>query len=245
MSSKRLAIIALAILASTSISAGALAFSAGAPEGFTASPASAGFSCALCHAEFDVNSGPGSITVLDLPALVVPDQTYLLRVRIEDPGMVGAGFELSVETPAGAHVGSLAIADAINTHSAGDPSPTFVTHTATGKANSIAQWAAMGAAAEYTVQWKAPATDEGAIGFYAAGASINNGTASSGDLVYTTAEMRTTASLGDLNGDGVIDTADLGMLIQAFGSDEPVADLDNNAIVDTADLSILIGAFGS
>ena len=111
MSAQRLAPIALAIFASASIGAGALAFSNGAPEGFTASPASGGLSCVLCHAEFEVNSGPGSIGVLDLPALVVPDQTYLLRVRIEDPGMVGAGFELSVETPAGAHVGNLAIAE--------------------------------------------------------------------------------------------------------------------------------------
>lgn len=50
---------------------------------------------------------------------------------------------------------------------------------------------------------------------------------------------------GDLNNDGVVDTADLGILIAAFGSSDPVSDLNNDGIVDTADLGILIAAFGS
>lgn len=223
----------------------AFAFSGGAPEGYTASPASVGDSCTVCHASFPADSGPGSISILDLPALYVPSQTYTLRVRIEDPARVGAGFELSVEDPAGAHIGQLAITDPTNTHSAGSPSPIFVTQTSTGKANSIADWAAMGNAAEFTVQWQAPSSDMGDVGFYAAGAAINNGTASSNDDVYTIAEMRSAAAPGDLNGDGAIDTADLGLLLGAFGSNNPVADINNDGIVDTADLGILLGVFGT
>jgi hypothetical protein len=49
----------------------------------------------------------------------------------------------------------------------------------------------------------------------------------------------------DINSDGVIDTADLGILINAFGSNDPAADLNNDTIVDTADLGILIAAFGT
>jgi len=220
------------------------AFSDGAPEGFTASPASGGMSCVLCHASFDLNSGPGSITILDLPTLYVPDQTYALRVRVEDSSMVGAGFELSVESTAGAPLGDLAIDDPINTHSAGGPTPLFVTHTSDGKDNSIDNWIAMGSAAEFTVQWKAPASDAGEIGFYAAGVAINDGTASSNDNAYTTSNARLAATEGDLNGDGVIDTADLGLLISAFGSSDPVADIDNDTIVGVSDLGILIASFG-
>ncbi len=230
----------------TAITTGAaFGFSGGAPEGFSGSPASGGLSCVLCHASFDLNSGPGSITILDLPERYVPDRTYTLRVRIEDAGKVGAGFELSVESPAGAHLGTLAVADAINTHSAGSPTPTFLTHTSDGKANSISNWGALSAAAEFTIDWTAPSTDEGEIGFYAAGVAINNGTASSNDNAYTTSSMRTAAGLGDLNGDGAVDTADLGLLIRAFGTADPVADLDNDAIVDSADLGMLISAFGA
>jgi len=52
-------------------------------------------------------------------------------------------------------------------------------------------------------------------------------------------------SISDINGDGVVDTADLGILIAQFGTAAPVADLNNDNVVDTADLGILIGAFGT
>lgn len=49
---------------------------------------------------------------------------------------------------------------------------------------------------------------------------------------------------GDINGDGVVDTADLGILIGAFGTMGGPADLNNDGVVDTADLGILISNFG-
>lgn len=49
----------------------------------------------------------------------------------------------------------------------------------------------------------------------------------------------------DLNGDGVIDTADLGILLGEFGTAGPGADINCDGVVDTADLGILLGAFGA
>ena len=51
--------------------------------------------------------------------------------------------------------------------------------------------------------------------------------------------------VADLNGDMIVDTADLGILIANFGTAGPVADLNNDMLVDTADLGILIGVFGT
>jgi endonuclease/exonuclease/phosphatase family metal-dependent hydrolase len=48
----------------------------------------------------------------------------------------------------------------------------------------------------------------------------------------------------DLNGDMVIDTADLGILIGQFGG-MGSADINGDGTVDTADLGILIGVFGT
>ena len=48
----------------------------------------------------------------------------------------------------------------------------------------------------------------------------------------------------DLNSDGVIDTADLGLLIGEFGTPGTLADINTDGIVDTADLGLLIGSFG-
>ncbi|MCA9285477.1 MAG: hypothetical protein KDA22_09695 [Phycisphaerales bacterium] len=48
---------------------------------------------------------------------------------------------------------------------------------------------------------------------------------------------------GDLNGDAVVDGADLGVLLGQWGSDGS-ADLDGNGVVDGADLGNLLGAWG-
>jgi len=48
----------------------------------------------------------------------------------------------------------------------------------------------------------------------------------------------------DLNGDGIVDGADLGALLSAWGSDG-AADLNGDGIVDGADLGILLSAWGA
>jgi hypothetical protein len=53
------------------------------------------------------------------------------------------------------------------------------------------------------------------------------------------------AVLGDLNGDGMVDGADLTELLGAWGSNDPMADLDGNGLVDGGDLTILLGAWTS
>jgi len=57
------------------------------------------------------------------------------------------------------------------------------------------------------------------------------------------ADVRPVLVFGDLNGDGVVDTADLGILLAAFGSSDAVADLNGDGIVDTADLGLLLSQF--
>jgi hypothetical protein len=50
---------------------------------------------------------------------------------------------------------------------------------------------------------------------------------------------------GDVNGDCIVDTADLGSVIAAFGGSSPTEDLNGDGVVDTADLGALLGAFGT
>ncbi|MFG0275025.1 MAG: FG-GAP-like repeat-containing protein [Phycisphaerales bacterium] len=47
----------------------------------------------------------------------------------------------------------------------------------------------------------------------------------------------------DLNGDGVVDGADLGLLLGAWGTPGPAADLNEDGTVDGADLGLLLGAW--
>lgn len=50
---------------------------------------------------------------------------------------------------------------------------------------------------------------------------------------------------GDINGDGVVDTADLGIVIALFGRSDDQGDINGDGIVDTADLGIVISRFGA
>ena len=51
--------------------------------------------------------------------------------------------------------------------------------------------------------------------------------------------------LGDLNGDGLVDAADLAILLGEWGQTGPVGDLSFSELVDAEDLAILLGAWGA
>jgi len=51
-------------------------------------------------------------------------------------------------------------------------------------------------------------------------------------------------AVGDLNGDDVVDGADLGRLLGAWGTADAAADLNDDGVVDGADLGALLGNWG-
>lgn len=48
----------------------------------------------------------------------------------------------------------------------------------------------------------------------------------------------------DLDGDDLVNGADLGLLLAAWATSEPAADLDGTGVVDGADLGLLLSAWG-
>jgi len=64
-------------------------------------------------------------------------------------------------------------------------------------------------------------------------------------LMVSTANAQFTPCGADLNGDGVVDGADLGVLLDAWGSGPGQADLNGDGVVDGADLGLLLSAWGS
>ena len=61
---------------------------------------------------------------------------------------------------------------------------------------------------------------------------------------YTLQRLVLAPGFGDVNRDGVVDTADMGLVISEFGiAGESVCDLNNDGVVDTADLGMLIAEF--
>ncbi|MFO0962367.1 MAG: M14 family zinc carboxypeptidase [Phycisphaerales bacterium] len=58
------------------------------------------------------------------------------------------------------------------------------------------------------------------------------------------ARLGCSGSIADIDGSGVVDGADLGLLLGAWGQGSSPADLDDNGVVDGADLGILLGSWG-
>lgn len=234
----------------------AAAFRSGAPLGRTGSPASGGSSCRACHGNV---IGSGSVQILGAPAEYALDALYDLTIRVSDPGQAGAGFEISVETPAGVHVGTLILSDTTNTRfSTG--STDFVTHTSTGVAGAVAGWVANGNTADYHLQWMAPSSDMGTITFWAAGNAINNNFTNSGDIIYLTNVSAVPPGpeiAGDIDGDGDVDLQDFASFSVCFGADVEMppegcspadaaaSDLDGDGIVDLVDFATFAGNFGT
>lgn len=159
-----------------------LAWRGGPPAGFNGSTASSGNSCQFCHGN---TVGNGSVQIIGAPANYAPNAVYNITVRISDPAQSGAGFQISVEDSAGTHRGTLIITDAVNTQK--NPSDmNWVNHTGTGVNNAVANWAGSGNQANYNLQWQAPATNVGAVTFWAAGNAINNDFTSFDDIIYLT-----------------------------------------------------------
>ncbi len=102
--------------------------------------------------------------------------------------------------------------------------------TAAGSAESLAGVVAPAAGTYYI-------RVQGAFGFV--------GNTQTYDMDFSVTVDEVLACIADLNNDGVVDTADLGILIGVFGTNSPLADLNDDNIVDTADLGILIGVFGT
>ena len=50
--------------------------------------------------------------------------------------------------------------------------------------------------------------------------------------------------VGDINGDGMVDSGDLGLIIGAWGTANPSIDLNGDGLVDSGDLGLVIGAWG-
>jgi hypothetical protein len=48
---------------------------------------------------------------------------------------------------------------------------------------------------------------------------------------------------GDLNGDGLVNGADLGLMLVAFGTDDAAADLDGDGLVNGADIGLMLAAW--
>lgn len=154
----------------------ARAFSSGPPDAMTGSPGEN--TCTSCHLTFPLNSGSGSLTLLDAPDAYDPGQTYRLTVALADPSALRWGFELTVLDAAGVRAGDVAPVDG-NTQTSTAPSGReYIKHTSAGTAPGTS------GSRQWQFDWTAPAAETGTVAFWVAGNAANNNFFNTGDRIY-------------------------------------------------------------
>ncbi len=149
----------------------------------TGAPAEQTCAIAACHIGTAVNSGGGTLTVSGMPANYVLNQNYTITITLSQSGRVRFGFEATIIDDQGRAAGTITITEPNRTQTfqgvVGANLRRYVSHNAGGNSGS--------SQSTWTFRWTAPATAVGRVTVYAAGnAANNNGTADSGDLIYTT-----------------------------------------------------------
>jgi hypothetical protein len=152
--------------------------SGGAPAGRTGAPGETTCNNAGCHNSFDLNSGPGALSI-EAPTTYTPGEPLDLTVRLEQQGISRFGFQVSVRDADRNQVGRFELVDTGETRFASQDD-NYVTHRFAGtNQTDVAEWA---------IRWIPPDEGVGPVTFYAAGNAANNNGTSSGDQVYTTTE---------------------------------------------------------
>lgn len=151
-----------------------MSYSSGSPGGKSGSPGDMGATCTDCHIG-TANSVEDWITT-DIPASgYEPGETYTLTLTGTHVGVGKFGFEVTAEDAQGAKVGTLALADPIQTKFTN--SNNAVTHTSAGNTPS-------GDSKTWTVDWTAPESGTGNVTFYAAFNAANGNGNNTGDIIY-------------------------------------------------------------
>jgi hypothetical protein len=148
----------------------------GAPPGVTG-----GFgepTCLQCHFGGALNEPGGSLSIDGLPERYAPGETYRLIVRLRGGEVGAAGFQLSARTAAGAQAGVLA-SGGMKTHvQAGAGGVQYAGHTEAGSSPTAP------GAAEWAVEWTAPARGAGPIQLHASANAGDGDNSPIGDHVY-------------------------------------------------------------
>lgn len=165
------------------------AASAGPQPAMTGVPAlgaeAAEGTCVACHTSFPLNAdSAGSIAIEGVPATYEPGRAYTLTVRVShtDATALRWGFQMTaVAMKDGSGAGEFIATDAATTQviAAMSGSRSYVEHSYGGTAIGQA------GGNSWTFEWKAPATDVGRVGFFAAGNVANADGSNQGDRVYS------------------------------------------------------------
>lgn len=183
----------LALTATIGLPTRALAVSAGPQPAMTGAPAlgteAAEGNCTSCHNSFAINpDSSGTLVLQGVPSRYEPGNTYTLTIRLShtDASVIRWGFQMTaIAMGDGTGAGEFIATDAATTMVLPAMSGTrsYIEHGYGG--TGIGQ----SGGNSWTFDWKAPATDVGRIGFFAASNAANADGSNQGDRIYTSSPL--------------------------------------------------------
>lgn len=147
---------------------------------YTSAPGDIG-NCTVCHDDRQVNSGPGSVTLTNIPDVYTPGQAYDLTVTVQQSGRSKFGFQLTAIDSDGNRVGTLATkgSDTEINSVTGTKGRQYIQHTTQGT-NATSSGRRI-----WQIRWTAPSTDVGTVRFFFSGNAANNDGTNRNDFIYT------------------------------------------------------------
>lgn len=163
------------------------AASSGPSPSFTNAPSEA--NCTLCHGDFPVNSGTGSVQITGVPAAYSLGQPVQITVRVAQADAVIYGFQMTAVDSNGDRAGTFAppvqnppemqVVNGLVIDQMGEHNRQYIEHTTEGIIPTML------GSRSWTFTWTAPSQPRGRIDFYVAGNAANSDGSSSGDYIYT------------------------------------------------------------
>ena len=176
----------LSAIISISMAVNANAKPDGPEAGRTGAPGEQTCADGRCHTTFELNSGNGSLSLLDPPESYSPGQTYQLFVQLEDVDQSRWGFQLTTLDDSGAAAGILRAGSPDSTQSQVEDGRIYINHTETGTWQGTPD-----GPVTWRVTWTTPAVGTGPVTVYFAGNAANNNDRRTNDYIYTSTHTMT------------------------------------------------------
>lgn len=160
------------------------AYGKGAKPASTNAPGETACQDSKCHAQFPLNSGPGTLTLGGVPDMFELGKTYTLSITLEQEGQKRWGFQITALTPDSLAAGHFALTDPELTQLRDELMPAgynrfYVEHTLKGSKMGVKN-----GPVSWTMEWVAPKEDGGQVNFYVAANAANFNKKPWGDYIY-------------------------------------------------------------
>jgi uncharacterized protein (TIGR03437 family) len=169
----------------------------GPPASRTGAPSELTCATSLCHDNFPLNSGTGTLRITGLPATYTPNQEITVTVTLNQANRALYGFQVTALDDQNRRAGEMSVTEPPRTQRTtgvvGGNLREYISHSFIGTTpNGTNQ-------GSWTFRWKAPAQSVGRVTFYAAGNAANGSGTTAGDFIYTTsASIQPGSAVGPL-----------------------------------------------